>query len=135
MKTEKDDSGKKRILLVDDERLLRETVRRVLAKDNHVVVEANNGAEAYNLFTQSKFDLVLTDWIMPFLKGDELAQRIKLLVPEQPILMVTGHRFRRGPRTPVDAVIDKPFDINQLREEISKLLQLPVQSPITTALV
>ena len=49
-----------KILLVDDERLLRETVKLLLCRQGHTVVEANNGAEALGLFTQARFDLVLT---------------------------------------------------------------------------
>jgi len=123
----------KRILLVDDEGLVRESVRGLLVRDEHIVVEANNGAEAYTLFTQSQFDLVLTDCIMPFLSGDELAIRIRKLAPQQPILMITGNRFRRGPKNPVDAVLDKPFDYEDLHEVIAKLCKL--QRPTTTALV
>jgi YesN/AraC family two-component response regulator len=63
----------KRILLVDDERSVRETLRSLLCHDDHEVVEANNGAEALRLFAQDQFDLVLTDLRMPFVEGDELA--------------------------------------------------------------
>src|SRR5580658_5389090 len=66
----------KRILLVDDERLVREAIRGLLARDEHLVVEANNGAEAYSLFVRGKFDVVVTDCVMPFLSGNELAVRI-----------------------------------------------------------
>jgi CheY-like chemotaxis protein len=122
----------KRILLVDDEGLVRESVKGLLARDEHIVVEANNGAEAFCLFTQDRFDLVLTDCIMPFVSGDELAMRIRKLAPRQPILMITGNGFRRGPRNPVDAVLDKPFDYEDLQQKIAELLP---QSPTTTALV
>jgi CheY-like chemotaxis protein len=112
----------KRILLVDDERLVRESIRDLLARDEHIVVEANNGAEAYSLFAQDRFDLVMTDWVMPFIGGDELAQRIRQLVPQQPILMMTAHGVERGPGNPVDAVLQKPFDYARLHQEIAKLL-------------
>lgn len=112
----------KRILLVEDERIMREAVRRVLALDKHVVVEANNGAEAFSIFTQSQFDLVISDCVMPFVSGDELAKRIKRFAPDQPILMLTGHKVKRGPGNPVDAVLDKPCDVERLREEIARLL-------------
>ncbi len=123
----------KRILLVDDEGLVRESVKGLLARDEHIVVEANNGAEAYSLFTHGKFDLVLTDCIMPFISGDELAVRIRKLVPRQPILMITGNGFRRSSKNPVDAVLDKPFDYEDLQHAIAKVLE--AQSPTTTALV
>jgi CheY-like chemotaxis protein len=112
----------KRILLVDDERVMRELIKELLAQDEHIVVEANNGAEAYALFTQSQFDLVMTDCVMPFVDGDELAMRIRQVAPQQPILMMTGHNFRCRPGSPVDAILHKPFDYLDLRKEIAKLI-------------
>ncbi|HEX4122024.1 MAG TPA: response regulator [Verrucomicrobiae bacterium] len=113
----------KRILLVDDERTFRETVRRLLCHDDHIVVEANNGAEALGLFAQDRFDLVLTDWEMPFVQGNELATQIRQLSPNQPILMITGYPRRPGRTNPVDAVLCKPFNLKHLRTAIAGLLQ------------
>jgi CheY-like chemotaxis protein len=112
----------KRILLVDDERVTRELIRDLLAQDEHIVVEANNGAEAYALFTNGQYDLVMTDFLMPFVNGDELAARIRQLAPCQPILMMTGHDFKCRPGSPVNAVLHKPFDYMDLQQEIAKLL-------------
>ena len=112
----------KRILLVDDERVTRELIRDLLAQDEHVVVEANNGAEAYALFTKGQYDLVMTDFLMPFVNGDELAVRIRQLAPQQPILMMTGRDFKCRPGSPVNAVLHKPFDYMDLQQEIAKLL-------------
>jgi DNA-binding response OmpR family regulator len=112
----------KRILLVDDEAQVRETVRLLLNQDGHVVVEANNGAEAFRLFINGHFDLVLTDAHMPFVTGDELAERIRSVAPEQPILMITSHGYAPGRGNPVDEVLDKPFDLNGLRAAISRVL-------------
>jgi CheY-like chemotaxis protein len=112
----------KRILLVDDERSVRETLRSLLCHDDHEVVEANNGAEALRLFAQDQFDLVLTDLRMPFVEGDELAVKIRELCPQQPILMITGHPQRPGRTNPVNAVLHKPFDLDDLRLAMAKLL-------------
>jgi CheY-like chemotaxis protein len=109
-------------LLVDDERVVRESLRGLLVQDDLEVVEANNGAEAYTLFTQGQFDLVVTDCVMPFVSGDELAVRIRHLAPQQPILMITGNAFKRGPRNPVNAVLHKPFDAERLHQEVHKLI-------------
>jgi two-component system, cell cycle sensor histidine kinase and response regulator CckA len=112
----------KRILLVEDERLVRESIGRLLAKDDHTVVEANNGAEAFSLFTSGQYDLVMTDFEIPFLKGNELASRIKRLAPAQPILMITAHGKRPGPDNPVDAVLNKPVSLDHLRKAMAGLL-------------
>ena len=113
---------RKRILLVEDQQPVRETIRLLLGEDEHTVVEANNGAEALSFFNKGQFDLVVTDFEIPFMKGGELATRIKQLVPHQPVLMISGHAKRPGPENPVDAVLDKPFDLNQLRTTVSRLL-------------
>lgn len=113
----------KRILLVDDERLMREFIRTLLARDEHIVVEANNGAEAYTLFTEGHFDLVVTDCVMPFVDGEELAVRIRRLAPRQPILMMTGHEMRRSVSNPADAILYKPFDYTGLRKAMARLLE------------
>jgi CheY-like chemotaxis protein len=122
MITKRDAQESKRILLVDDERLVRELTSQLLRQDGHTVVEANNGAEALGLFARGQFDLVVTDYEMPFLKGNELAARIKLLAPRQPILMITGFRREAGPNNPVDAVLSKPFHSAKLRGALAEAL-------------
>lgn len=118
----------KRILLVEDERVLREMIREVLTRHDHTVVEANNGAEAYTLFTKSQFDLVVTDCIMPFVSGEELATRIRRLAPEQPILMLTGRDYKKRAGSPVNGVLHKPFDYINLEVELARLLPETVDS-------
>ena len=112
----------KRILLVEDERVVRETLRLLLARDEHTVVEANNGAEAFALFRKEPFDLVVTDYEMPFVKGNELAVRIKQIAPHQRILMITAHGHRRCSDNPVDAVLAKPFEASYFRTIMARLL-------------
>jgi len=115
----------KRILLVEDERVVREALRQLFTQDSHIVIEANNGAEAFSLFHRQKFDLVVTDFEMPFVRGDELAARIRQVAPNQPILMITGFSHRPSIDNPVDAVVKKPFDSARLRAIMSKLLSQP----------
>ena len=113
----------KRILLVDDEPSVRGSFRMILELDDHTVTEANNGAEALDLFTKGQFDLVATDFEMPVMKGDELAVSGKRLAPMQPILMITASEKELGdPENPVDGVLHKPFTLDTLRGAIAKLL-------------
>jgi len=113
---------RKRILLVEDERLVRETIRLLLGEIGFTVVEANNGAEALGLFARGQFDLVMTDYEMPFLKGNELAAKIRRLAPGQPILMITAFGHIASPDNPVDAVIGKPLNFARLRMTMEQLL-------------
>ena len=114
----------KRLLLVDDESSVREAFRMMLEIDDHTVTEANNGAEALALFTQGEFDLVITDFEMPIMKGNELAVRVKKLAPRQPILMITAYGKELGDsENPVDSILNKPFTLDDLRGAIAKLLR------------
>ena len=113
----------KRILLVDDEPSVREAFSMMLKFDGHSVTEANDGAEALDLFTKGQFDLVATDFEMPVMKGNELAGRIKNLAPKQPILMITAYGNELDDsENPVDSILNKPFTLNNLRGAIAKLL-------------
>lgn len=127
----------KRILLVEDEEPLRACLREMLELDGHQVTEATNGAEALNLFTIGEFDLVITDFEMPMMKGNELAVGIKRLAPSLPILMITASaRARRDAGNPVDALLSKPFTVAHLHCALGKLLSArPDPAQASTALV
>jgi two-component system sensor histidine kinase/response regulator len=112
----------KHILLVEDEALVRDTVRLALGQLGCRVVEANNGAEALGLFARGRFDLVMTNYEMPFLKGNELALRIRQMAPGQPIVMITGFAHQAGADNPVDAVMSKPLNFDRLRTITQQLL-------------
>ena len=84
---------------------------------------AVNGREALDLFTPDRFDLVITDYLMPVMKGDELARNIKRLAPSEPVLMITGSTSELGGiRASVDAVLNKPFGLEELRQAVAQLL-------------
>ncbi len=116
------DQGK-RILLVDDEPLVRQTFRLLLELDSHEVIEAEDGAEALESFTEGKFDLVIVDFEMPGMKGNELAVRIKRRAASQPILLVSAYaELLDVADKPVDAVLSKPFTVTDLRGAIGRAL-------------
>src|SRR5438445_5843142 len=81
----------RRILVVDDEPFVCDAVKMMLNFDGHVVETASNGKDALAMFEEGKFDLVMTDWKMPGMKGDELAAAIKARAPNQPVVMITAH--------------------------------------------
>jgi CheY-like chemotaxis protein len=114
----------RRILVVDDEPFVCDAVKMMLTFDGHRVDTANGGKEALGMFAKGKYDLVITDYAMPSMKGDELALTIKNLSPGQPVVMVTAYaemlRASGQPLTGVDFVISKPFLLEHLREAIEK---------------
>ena len=101
---------------------MRALVKALLEKQGYFVAEANNGAEALNIFAKSKFDLVITDYALPFMTGDQLAGTIKSLVPQQPVIMITGYPKYPGADNPVDGVVFKPFGDQELGQLIQSVL-------------
>jgi CheY-like chemotaxis protein len=114
---------RKRILVVDDQQAVRDAIVLLLGLDDHTVIEAEDGAAALELFRRDHFDLVITDFEMPLMKGNELASRIKKLSPLQPVLMITAYAEQlRCSDNPVDGILDKPFQLNDLRQVMAELL-------------
>ena len=116
---------KRHILVVDDEPFVCDAVKMMLNFDGHVVETANNGQEALALFDKGNFDVVITDFAMPNMKGDELAAAIKARSPNQPVVMITAYaemlQASGNPLKGVDCVISKPFLLENLREAIAKV--------------
>jgi CheY-like chemotaxis protein len=115
----------RRILVVDDEPLVCDAVKMMLDFDGHEVKTAGNGRDALALLEQDQFDLVITDFEMPGMKGDELAAAIKARSPQQPVVLITAYaemlQASGNPLTGVDWVISKPFLLENLREAIAKV--------------
>lgn len=115
----------RRILVVDDEALVCDAIRRVLELDRHTVETATSVHEALAAFQARKFDLLIIDYEMPEMKGDKLAAAIKAQDPKQPIVMVTAYSesLRAAGDFPlaVDLVVSKPFDYKEFREAVRQL--------------
>jgi CheY-like chemotaxis protein len=115
----------RRILVVDDEPYVCDAVRMMLAFDGHLVETASSGRDALAIFGKGKYDVVITDYAMPVMKGDELAASIKLLAPDQPVVLITAYaEMLKSSETPlngVDFIISKPFLLENLREAIEKM--------------
>lgn len=113
-----------RILVVDDEPFVCDAVKMMLAFDGHHVDTASSGKEALAMYQNATYDLVITDYAMPAMKGDELAVAIKAQKPAQPIVMITAYaemlKASNQVLTGIDCVISKPFLLENLREAISK---------------
>jgi CheY-like chemotaxis protein len=114
----------KKILLVDDDTAARETIKLLLSIDRHTITEAANSHEALQLFTGSTYDLVITDYLMPNMLGDDLARNIKNLAPAQPVLLVTAYLEKLiDAGDYADGVLGKPFSVDELRQWVPKLTE------------
>jgi len=118
---------KKRILIADDETVVRVTVGRMLDKD-YIVLEASNGEEAVEIAKGQKPDLILMDLIMPKMDGYTACSEIKADQATKgiPVVILTavGHEFNKKFAMEVGAegYVTKPFNTQQLIDVISPLL-------------
>ncbi|MGE5807162.1 MAG: response regulator, partial [Ignavibacteria bacterium] len=80
-----------RILVVDDEDIIRESLSYVLKKEGYTVEEAGNGKSALDKLLQEPFDLVITDLEMPVMKGIRLLEEIKKLNIQTSVIIITAY--------------------------------------------
>jgi two-component system, NtrC family, response regulator PilR len=114
----------KRILVVDDEPFVCDAVKMMLEFDGHKVETASSARMALEVFVPGKFDLIITDYAMPHMKGDELALRLRERSPDQPVILITAYaemlKASQSPLNGVDGVVSKPFLLDDLRAAIAK---------------
>ena len=119
--------GRCKVLVVDDEPLVRDLLRRSLRKDGYVVELAADGDDALDRFLQGRFDLVITDWKMPGLSGDQLSNAIQMNGNSVSVIMITGfpELFDEANNQPsaVDYILPKPLTHDALRTAIHTVLQ------------
>ena len=115
------------VLLVDDDPLVCDSIRRMLEFDKHKVKIATTAADALEVCEKETFDLIILDYLMPVMKGDTLAITLKERIPRQPILMITAaaEKVESLEDRPigVDLIVAKPFQLAELREAIASLLR------------
>ena len=114
------------VLVVEDDRLNRDLICKVLRREGHRVVEASDGAEALELLYAQRFDLVITDFMMPRLNGLKLVEQLHPFQPQLPIIFITGYLSTISGKTILDnvaEVIPKPFELNVLRSTVQRVLK------------
>jgi CheY-like chemotaxis protein len=111
-----------RILVVDDEPMVRSILVRLLALKGHVVRQAASGREALDLVDEEPFDLVFTDHGMPEMNGRQLAHALRRRFPALPIVLLTGDTDIGDTGEDIDVVLSKPFKLETLEATIQQLL-------------
>lgn len=115
-----------RILIVDDDDTLRETVAAILCRDDYAVDTAAGGTEAVRLLDLHRYDLVLSDLRMPELDGpqlyDAIRQRCRAAMPA--VVFMTGHIGDSidAALPPGALILEKPFSLNTLCETVERML-------------
>src|SRR5579859_2764419 len=115
-----------RILVVDDERSMREMLAILLKREGHEVAVAENGRTAIDLLNQRPFDLVVSDARMPDLDGLEVLRHARSINPSVIAIMVTAYGspdlLRGVAQLGVNDYVEKPFNTEVLRFRIRKEL-------------
>ncbi len=121
--------GQECILLVEDDRDVRTVTLATLKQLGYQVVDAVNGDQALNEFRRdtSRIDLLLTDVVMPGMSGRKLAELVREIRPDLPVLYMSGHTddavVQHGIRSTADAFIQKPFHPQSLGQKLRELLK------------
>ncbi|MEZ4700323.1 MAG: response regulator [Rhodothermales bacterium] len=110
-----------RILAVDDEPAVRNMLRNLMRLKGHAIEVAGSGDEALTYLSDNKVDLVITDHGMAGMNGRQLAQRIKDRFPSMPVVLLTGDTDIGEPDDTIDAIVGKPFQLDNLQRVINEL--------------
>lgn len=113
-----------RILVVDDESMVRSVLKKLLSLKGHQIEEAASGAEALETLADRNqtFDLLFTDQAMPQMNGQQLAAEVRQRYPSLPIVLLTGDTDVEQASQYVDVVASKPFKLDRLEEIIQDLV-------------
>ncbi|MGN1399653.1 MAG: response regulator transcription factor [Erysipelotrichaceae bacterium] len=115
------------ILLAEDDTNLRNVVEKALCKEGFTVVAVKDGKTAYEKFCSERFDLVITDIMMPYMSGNELTSEIRKISKDIPILVLTALETiedkEMGFNAGADDYLVKPFELKELSLRIKALLR------------
>ena len=119
----------KRILIIDDEQIVLEVLRKILELEGYEVVTAANGDEGLELFSQKPFDLVITDMVMPEKDGLQTILDLRKEDPDLAVIAMSGGGTISKERYLAVAgylegiiTITKPFSLESITEAVAKLL-------------
>lgn len=114
-----------KILLVEDDSITRKSISDTLTGEGYEVTEAKDGAEALKLLTRSRFDLVLSDLVLPKVHGLKLVELLRSQFPGTPTVVMSGYLSKDSGTTILEGwaeFIEKPIDSDVLLAAIKHLL-------------
>lgn len=116
-----------RILLAEDDEAMRQYLQRALERAGYSVTAVDRGTAAIPLLEQDRFDLLLTDIVMPEMDGIELAQRAAGIAPDMRVMFITGFAavtLKAGKAVPQAKVLSKPFHLRDLVMEVDRIFEI-----------
>ena len=120
------DKAMTRILLAEDDQVMREYLARALERAGYAVAAVDRGTAAIPLLETESFDLLLTDIVMPEMDGIELARRAAEMVPGLRVMFITGFAavtLKAGREMPNARVLSKPFHLRDLVAEVDRVFE------------
>ena len=117
-----------RILIVEDTKLMQETLVDVLSAAGHDIVTADNGVHAVEIVAEGKdFDIIVTDIIMPEMDGIQTILELQTMLPAARIIAISGGSARMEKAQGLDtarrlgavAILEKPFEVDSLLDAIN----------------
>ena len=118
-----------RILLAEDDDVMRVYLVRALQRSGYAVSAVDRGTAALaEIERGERFDLLLTDIVMPEMDGIELAQKASVIVPDMRVMFITGFSavtLRAGEAMPQAKVLSKPFHLRDLVLEVDRMFAKP----------
>ncbi len=120
--------GRERILLVDDEPMIRKLGRKILERSGYTVTTASDGREAIDIFTRerSRLDLVILDMTMPLLSGLEVLERMRAIAPDVLVILSSGYPTETGYTGPIEArpaaFLQKPYRPDAMSRLVREVL-------------
>ncbi|MBS0283710.1 MAG: response regulator [Proteobacteria bacterium] len=115
-----------RILLAEDDQVMREYLTRALERSGYAVTAVDRGTAALPLIETERFDLLLTDIVMPEMDGIELAQKAADIAPDMRVMFITGFAavtLKAGKAMPQARVLSKPFHLRDLVLEVDRMFE------------
>ncbi len=112
------------ILIVDDEYLIADILAFALEDEGFLVEKASNGCKALEALKEKRVQLVITDYMMPLLNGEELVRSMREdpALSELPVILMSGAQANQGCPELFAAVFDKPFDMDCMIAKVHELL-------------
>ena len=115
-----------RILVAEDDDSMRQYLCRALERSGYEVVSVDRGTAALPLIASERFDLLLTDIVMPEMDGIELAQKASAIDPAIRVMFITGFAavaLQGGRTAPEAKLLSKPFHLKDLVLEVDRMFQ------------
>jgi DNA-binding response OmpR family regulator len=119
-----------KILVVEDDQLIADSLADLLRADSHLVDVASDGTIAFDFLEATEFDVMILDWQLPKITGIEVCRKYRASGGQTPIIMLTAmNRVEdkvEGLDCGADDYLTKPFDVRELRARIKALIRRPV---------